>query len=114
MRPQRSLAICRSKLDYSAGPTTLNPRHHPDHYCRDDVNELMTLIDQLRGFPSSSSGDVYGLDTKLELNSFEIQWANDEDETVASSVEEEQKTTFKDIVDSIEALGRQFAKNDAI
>ncbi|KAI9692815.1 MAG: hypothetical protein M1822_004809 [Bathelium mastoideum] len=80
---------------------------------KDDVNELMTLVNQLRGFPSSSSGDVYGLDTKLELNTFEIQWASDDDETVVQTVEEEQKTTFKDVVDSIESLGRQFAKNDA-
>ena len=73
----------------------------------------MRLITQLRGFPSSSSSDIYGLDTKLEFNTFEIQWANDDDDTVSSEATSENKTTFKDVADSIEALGRQFAKNDA-
>lgn len=77
------------------------------------MNELMTLVNQLRGFPSSSSSDVYGLDTKIELHTFEIQWANDDDDAVASIVENEQKSTFKDVADSIHSLGRQFAKNDA-
>lgn len=84
-----------------------------DKIGRDDVNELMALVTQLRGFPGSSSADVYGLDTKLELHTFDIQWANDDDETVVQTVEDEQKTTFKDVVDSIESLARQFAKNDA-
>lgn len=39
---------------------------------RDDVNELNTLISSLRGFPSHSSKDIYGLDLKLELSTFEM------------------------------------------
>jgi len=73
----------------------------------------MSLITQLRGFPTSSSGDIYGLDTKLEFSTLEIQWANDEDDSVSSEATEENKTTFKDVADSIEALGRTFAKQDA-
>lgn len=83
---------------------------------RDDVNELMTLVNQLRGFPSHPSQDVYGLDAKLELNTFEIQWANEDDDPTAGDVSEiadETKTTFKEVVQSVEALGRTFAKKDA-
>ena len=72
----------------------------------------MTIVNQLRGFPGSSSSDIYGLDTKLELHTFEIQWANDDDESVVEILADEQKSTFKDIVDSIQSLARQFAKND--
>lgn len=73
----------------------------------------MRLITELRGFPTSSSSDIYGLDTRLEFGTFEIQWSNDEDDSVSSECTAENKTTFKDVADSIEALGRQFAKNDA-
>ncbi|EME89401.1 uncharacterized protein MYCFIDRAFT_185716 [Pseudocercospora fijiensis CIRAD86] len=59
---------------------------------KDDVNELMSLVSALRGFPSHPSKDVYGLDATLDLTTFDIQ-----DE-------------FKRIVDSIEALGRTFAR----
>ena len=77
------------------------------------MNELLTLVNQLRGFPGSSSTDVYNLDTKLELHTFDISWANTDDEAVAQTVEDEQLTSFKEVVDSIEALARTFAKNDA-
>ena len=73
----------------------------------------MTLVNQLRGFPGSSSSDVYGINAKLELHTFDIQWANDDDETVVQIVEDEQKKTFNDVVESIKSLGRQFAKKDA-
>jgi len=43
---------------------------------KDDVQELMNLVNSVRGFPSHPSKDVYGQDAKLELNTFEIQWAN--------------------------------------
>ena len=39
---------------------------------RDDVNELMTLVNTVRGFPSDPSKDVYGQNAKLELNTFEV------------------------------------------
>jgi hypothetical protein len=58
---------------------------------------------------------VYGIDTRLELQTFEIQWTNAEDDAAAKDVTlvEETKTTFKDVVDSIEAAARQFVKQDA-
>lgn len=84
---------------------------------RDDVNELMELISTCRGFPSHESKDLYGLDTTVDFNTFEIQWSNkDDDAAAADTVTEiggETKDDFKRVVDSIEALGRQFAKKDA-
>jgi hypothetical protein len=58
---------------------------------------------------------VYGIDTRLELQTFEIQWTNAEDDAAAKDLTlvEETKTTFKDVVDSIEAAARQFVKQDA-
>lgn len=76
----------------------------------------MSLVSAVRGFPSHASKDVYGLDTKLELNTFEIQWSNEEEDAAANEVSElaaETKDEFKRVVDSIEALGRTFAKNDS-
>lgn len=76
----------------------------------------MSLINAVRGFPSHATKDVYGLDAKLELNTFEIQWASDEEDSASNEISEiaaETKDEFKRVVDSIEALGRQFAKNDA-
>ena len=73
-------------------------------------------VDQLRGFPSHDSKDVYGLDVYFELNTFEIQWANKDDDSTAdvvSEIAQEQKQTFKDVVDSFEALARTFAKQDS-
>lgn len=73
----------------------------------------MSLISQLRGFPSHPSKDIYGLDTRLEFNSFEIQWASDEEDSVSDEVTAENKDTYKQVADSIAALGRTFAKKDA-
>lgn len=79
----------------------------------------MSLLSQVRGFPSHATKDIYGLNTKLELQTFEIQWTNEEDDPAAqgeSSVTElgdETKQTFKDVVDSIAAAGRQFATRDS-
>lgn len=73
----------------------------------EDVNELMSLISTLRGFPSHPSKDVYGQDVKVDFNTFEIQWSNEDENT--SAIEEiagEQKDDFKRIADSIEALAR--------
>jgi hypothetical protein len=83
--------------------------------CRDDVRELLSLVNSLRGFPSNESKDVYGLDTKLDFNTFEMQWSNQEDDAAAAGGElaGEQKDEFKRVVDSIEALARQFAKQDS-
>ncbi|EMF17971.1 uncharacterized protein SEPMUDRAFT_146863 [Sphaerulina musiva SO2202] len=79
----------------------------------DDVNELMKLVQELRGFPSSASKDIYGADVKVDFNTFDIQWSNDEEEASEGDVEKEQKDDFKRIADSIEALARQFATNDS-
>lgn len=75
----------------------------------------MRLVSQLRGFPSHETKDIYGLDTRLELHTLEIQWTNEEDDPAADSVNDvpsETKQTFKDVVDSINAAGRTFAKAD--
>lgn len=80
------------------------------------MNELMELISTLRGFPSHPSKDVYGQDVKLDFNTFDIQWSNQDDDATANEVSEiagEQKDDFKRIADSIEALGRTFAKQDS-
>jgi hypothetical protein len=75
----------------------------------------MSLISTLRGFPSHESKDVYGVDTKLDFATFEIQWSNQEDDpaAVGGEIGGEQKDDFKRVVDSIEALARQFAKQDS-
>ncbi|KAL9088163.1 MAG: hypothetical protein Q9165_006290 [Trypethelium subeluteriae] len=106
--PNRSASVNRTQSTGGAASSKKS-----GDISKDDVNELLSLVDQLRGFPGSSSSDVYGLDTKLELHTFEIQWANEDDESVVQIVEDEQKKTFKDVADSIEALARQFAKQDA-
>jgi hypothetical protein len=83
---------------------------------RDDVQELMDLVSTLRGFPSHPSQDVYGANVKLDFNTFEIQWSNQDDDPAGNEVSEiadEQKDDFQRIVDSIEALARTFAKKDS-
>ena len=79
------------------------------------MRELMSLISTLRGFPSHESKDVYGLDVKVDFNTTEIQWSNQEEDPAAAGGEiaGEQKDEFKRIADSIEALARQFAKQDS-
>lgn len=98
----------------------LNPIHPSIHLTQinvysssDDVNELLKLVQELRGFPSSASKDIYGADVKVDFNTFDIQWSNDEEEASEGDVEKEQKDDFKRIADSIEALARQFATNDS-
>ncbi|KAF1838863.1 hypothetical protein BDW02DRAFT_564465 [Decorospora gaudefroyi] len=82
---------------------------------QDDVRELTSLVSTLRGFPSHPSKDVYGLDTKVDFNTFELQWSNEDDDAAMQDgvLADEQKDEFKRIVESIEALGRRFAKQDA-
>ncbi|KAI7163356.1 hypothetical protein KC343_g6421, partial [Hortaea werneckii] len=78
--------------------------------------ELMNLVNTLRGFPSHASQDVYGHNTKVDFNTFEIQWSNVDEDPTAGEVSEiaaEQKDDFKRVADSIEALARTFAKRDA-
>lgn len=75
----------------------------------------MSLVSTLRGFPSHPSKDIYGLDTKVDFNTMEVQWGNqDEDPAIeGGEVAGEQKDEFKRIAESIEALARQFAKQDS-
>lgn len=81
----------------------------------DDVKELLSLISTLRGFPSHEAKDIYGQDVKVDFNTFEIHWSNQDEDPAAAGVEVagEQKEEFKRVADSIEALARQFAKQDA-
>ena len=80
----------------------------------DYVNELMSLISTCRGFPSHQSDDIYGFNAKLDFNTFEIQWSNQEDDpTGVAEVAGETKDDFKRVIDSIEALGRTFATRDS-
>lgn len=79
----------------------------------EDVNELLSLVTPLRGFPTNPDEDLYGLDTRLTLATFEVQWDNGEEVEGAEgkvNPTEENKQTFKDVVDSIHALARQRAK----
>ncbi|KAH7072234.1 hypothetical protein BKA63DRAFT_568149 [Paraphoma chrysanthemicola] len=82
---------------------------------QDDVRELIALVSELRGFPSRETNDIYGLNTKLEFATFEIQWTNQEDDPAATGgeVAGEQMDDFKRVADSIEALARQFAKQES-
>ncbi|KAI4264153.1 MAG: hypothetical protein L6R42_000734 [Xanthoria sp. 1 TBL-2021] len=79
----------------------------------EDSNELMDLIRPLAGLPSDPNEDVYGLDARLAVATFEVQWDNGEEVEGAeakSNPTEENKQMFKDVVESIEALTRQKAK----
>ncbi|KAG7007643.1 hypothetical protein G7Y79_00009g027520 [Physcia stellaris] len=74
-----------------------------------DVNTLTDLVKQLAGLPSNPTEDIYGLDTRIVLSTFEVQWDNGE-EMEGGSPSEENKQTFKDVGDSIQALARRTAK----
>ncbi|KAL8779156.1 MAG: hypothetical protein Q9213_007082 [Squamulea squamosa] len=79
----------------------------------DDSNELMDLIKPLAGFPSNPDEDIYGLDARLDLATFVVQWDNGEDVEGAearTNPTEENKEVFRDVVGSIEALVRLKAK----
>lgn len=107
--PPRRRATFLSKSSHSPSlPSSLL------HTSRDDVRELISLISTLRGFPSDDNKDIYGLDTKLDFATFEIQWSNQEDDPAKiGDVGGEQKDEFKRVVDSVQALARQFAKQDS-
>ncbi|OQO04105.1 hypothetical protein B0A51_18266 [Rachicladosporium sp. CCFEE 5018] len=82
----------------------------------DDVQELLRLVERLRGYPSNPEKDIYGANVKIEYNTFEIQWASDDSDSAADVIKEiaqEQKDEFKDVADSIDALARTFAKKDS-
>ncbi|KAK1076476.1 hypothetical protein LTR33_008910 [Friedmanniomyces endolithicus] len=82
----------------------------------DDVQELLRLVSELRGFPSHPWKDIYEKDVKVDFNTFEIQWGNEDEESSPDSVREiagEQREDFGRIAESIEALARTFAKKHA-
>lgn len=79
----------------------------------DDVNELLALVRQLEGLPTNPDEDVYGFDTRIILSTFEVQWDNGEEvegTEAATNPTDENKQTFKEVADSIQALARQKAK----
>ncbi|KAI4283154.1 MAG: hypothetical protein L6R38_002377 [Xanthoria sp. 2 TBL-2021] len=79
----------------------------------EDSNELMDLIRPLAGLPSDPNEDVYGLDARLDVATFEVQWDNGEEVEGAeakSNPTGENKQMFRDVVESIEALTRLKAK----
>ena len=85
-------------------------------HCRDDVNELMSLISTLRGFPSDQTKDIYGYDVQLDFNTMDIQWGNADDTPGGDKTQDlagEQKEDFKNVSDSIENLARTFAKKNS-
>ena len=66
----------------------------------------------MAGLPTNPKEDVYGLDSQLTLTTFEVQWDNGENVEGGDAPTDENKQTFKDVVDSIHNLARQSAKND--
>lgn len=77
-----------------------------------DVNDLLAMVEQVVGFPSNSSKDIYGLNVRLEYATEAVQWASDQEDSSGEELGDEAKQSYKDIVDSIEALGREFARRD--
>ncbi|KAI5369341.1 hypothetical protein Slin15195_G002170 [Septoria linicola] len=107
--PNRSAVVRQTQYD-GDNKTTEKVGDVPS----DDVNELLRLVQDLRGFPSAPSKDIYGAGTQVDFNTFDIQWSNsDDDANEVNEIAKEQKDDFKRISDSIEALARTFAKNDS-
>lgn len=82
-------------------------------YRSTDTVELLDLVKQLAGLPSNPDEDIYGFDARIAISTFDIQWDNGEMIEGAESQSnptEENKKTFKDVLDSIQALARQTAK----
>lgn len=80
----------------------------------DDVNELLAVVRPLEGLPTNPNKDVYGFDTRIILSTFEVQWDNGEEiegAEAATNPTEENKQTFKVVMDSIMSLVRMKAKN---
>ena len=74
---------------------------------------LLDVVRQLEGLPTSPNEDIYGFDTRIIITTFEIQWDNGEEVEGAESnanPTDENKQTFKDVMDSINSLARQSAK----
>ncbi|KAF2277365.1 uncharacterized protein EI97DRAFT_500345 [Westerdykella ornata] len=78
------------------------------HLDREDSRELYAMMNGLRGFPANPNKDVYGLDTRLSFTT-DMQFDNGGEETTGE-LTEEQRYTFRDVCDSVEALGRLRAR----
>ncbi|KAL8728476.1 MAG: hypothetical protein Q9166_005374 [cf. Caloplaca sp. 2 TL-2023] len=79
----------------------------------EDSNELMSLVEPLAGLPTDPDEDIYGLDMRLDLATFKVQWDNGEEVEGAeakSNPTDENKETVKAVVESIEALARMKCK----
>ena len=109
----------RSKLQPPLQPTSIKERFFSslslvwtDVFHSDDVNVLLDRVKELEGFPTNPNEDIYGFDARVVLTTFEIQWDNGEDVEgdAPSNPTDENKQTFKDVLDSISSLARQKAK----
>ncbi|KAL6715053.1 hypothetical protein ACLMJK_007314 [Lecanora helva] len=79
----------------------------------DDVNVLLDRIRPLEGLPTNPTQDIYGFDTRIIITTFQVQWDNGEEAEGGESnanPTDENKQTFKDVLDSINSLARQSAK----
>ncbi|KAL9596807.1 MAG: hypothetical protein Q9219_005566 [cf. Caloplaca sp. 3 TL-2023] len=77
----------------------------------EDANELLALVQPLGGLPTNAGEDVYGLDARVVLSTFEVQWDNGEEgEGEGGVVTEENREVFRGVVESVEALARMKAK----
>jgi hypothetical protein len=88
------------------------PQQHTNNLNSDDVKELLSLVSDLRGLPTDPNKDIYGLDTRISMATFDIQWDNADDGGVGE-ITDETKDTFKRIAESIQALARQKAKQQS-
>ena len=68
-----------------------------------DTLELLSRVEELGGFPSNPNTDIYGLDTRITLTTFKVQWDNGEagEGEAEGEATEENKATFKDVADSL-------------
>lgn len=111
--PNRSANI---KVTDHTGKDNQNIHVKTGDISHDDVNELLAVVRPLEGLPTSPDEDVYGFDTRIILSTFEVQWDNGEEVEGAeapTNPTEENKETFKDVMDSIMSLARMKAKKDA-
>ncbi|CAF9930902.1 MAG: hypothetical protein ALECFALPRED_004754 [Alectoria fallacina] len=108
--PNRSASI---RVTDHTGKENQNIQVKTGDISHDDVNELLAVVRPLEGLPTNPDEDVYGFDTRIILSTFEVQWDNGEEVEGAEAPTEENKQTFKDVMDSITALARMKAKKNA-
>ena len=78
------------------------------------MNPLLSEINQLTGFPTHPTEDVYGKDAHVVISTFELQWDNTEEveggAQPQSGPSDENKKTFEEVLGSLETLARQKAR----